>query len=77
MYPPYRLEVADVAAGEHMLNLTLLGNRQNCFGPLHLADAMEEWIGPNAWRSLESKWTESYRLEKLGILSAPILEEIK
>jgi len=77
VYPPYRLEIADVAAGEHMLNLTLLGNRQNCFGPLHLADAMEEWIGPNAWRSLESKWTESYRLEKLGILSAPILEEIK
>ena len=59
-----------------MLNLTLLGNRQNCFGPLHLADLRREWLGPDVWRTSGDCWTESYRLKELGILSAPILEQI-
>ena len=75
-YPPYQLELDNLPAGEHTLKLTLLGNRQNCFGPLHRADLQESWTGPNAWRTEDSRWTESYRLAQLGILSAPIVEEI-
>ena len=76
-YPPYCLELRDIAPGQHTLNLTLLGNRQNCFGPLHLANPRETWIGPDAWRSRGDRWTESYRLKELGILSAPLIEEIR
>lgn len=75
-YPPYVLELDNVPAGEHMLDLTLLGNRQNCFGPMHLANLRERWIGPDAWRSRGDRWTESYRLRELGILSTPIIEEV-
>lgn len=57
-----------------MLELTLLGNRQNAFGPVHLADSEERWIGPNAWRSTDSRWTESYRLDRLGIRTRPEVE---
>ena len=74
-YPPYRLELKDIAAGDHDLKLTLLGNRFNSFGAVHLADLRLSWHGPDAWRTRESSWTESYRLKPLGILSAPLVEE--
>ena len=74
-YPPYRLELGVLEAGEHTLALTLLGNRHNCFGALHLADPKYRWLGPNSWRTTGNLWTESYRLKPLGILSAPIIEE--
>ena len=75
-YPPYALEIGTLTAGKHEIILTLLGNRQNGFGPVHLADAMQTWIGPNAWRSADEKWTESYRLKRVGIRTAPWIEEI-
>jgi len=75
LYPPYRLELGKLPAGRHTLNLTLLGNRQNAFGPVHLADPHNDWHGPNIWRTIDEKWTESYRLRPIGILSAPVIEE--
>ena len=76
-YPPYRLTLDDVPAGDHTLELTLLGNRQNCFGPVHRANVKNTWIGPDSWRTREAYWTESYRLKPLGITSAPKILEIK
>ena len=77
VYGPYRTIFRDVAPGKHMLKLTLLGHRHNSFGPVHLADPTDRWIGPNAWRSVNEKWTESYRLSPVGIHSAPVIEELK
>jgi len=75
--PPYRLELDAVPEGSHTMDITLLGTRYNSFGPVHLADPLYNWFGPNSWRTEGVKWTESYRLKPLGILSAPQLEEIK
>ncbi len=75
-YPPYTAELP-AEAGDHTLNLTLLGNRANCFGPVHLADPHYHWLGPNSWRTVGTNWTESYRLKELGILTAPQIEEIR
>ena len=75
--PPYRLTLKDIPAGQHELKLTLLGNRQNAFGPLHQANSQLKWIGPDAWRTLGSWWTESYRLTPVGILTPPIIEELE
>ena len=77
VYPPYRTVFEGLDAGEHKLDIVLLGNRQNAFGPVHLADAKRNWIGPDAWRTNGPWWTESYRLKPIGLLSAPILEELK
>ena len=74
VYAPYRLTLGRVDKGLHRLELTLLGSRQNAFGPVHLADEKEKWIGPNAWRSEGARWTESYRLKRLGIRSRPEAE---
>ena len=68
VYPPYTVEV------ESALEVTLLGHKWNCFGPVHLADPQYHWLGPNCWRTQGAEWTESYRLKPLGILSAPIVE---
>lgn len=45
VYAPYRLTLGEVEKGPHLLELTLLGSRQNAFGPVHLADEKEKWIG--------------------------------
>ena len=73
VYAPYEHALGHVEAGAHRLKLTLLGNRQNAFGPVHLADD-KEWIGPDAWRSTGSRWTESYRLTRVGIRTRPEAE---
>ena len=73
---PYQLTLKDIPAGAHTLELTLLGNRQNAFGPLHLANRECKWIGPDAWRVTGNWWTDSYRLTPIGILTPPIIEEL-
>jgi len=74
IYPPYRC-VLPVSEGEHIVEVTLLGNRFNAFGHLHAGCQTERWIGSDAWRTVEN-WTESYRLRPLGVLSAPIMEQL-
>ena len=74
VYPPYELTL-DAAPGKHELALTVLGHRENAFGPLHKADSANLWIGPNAWRTTGNKWTDNYRLLPLGLRSAPRVEE--
>jgi len=76
LYSPYTTVVQNVTPGEHTLKLTLLGNRFNCFGPVHLADPKYRWLGNISWRTLGDRWTESYRLKPLGIRTAPIIEEL-
>ena len=75
VYAPYKATFRDVPAGEHMLELTLLGHRHNSFGPVHLADEKNLWIGPDAWRSVGESWTEGYRLKPMGSTSAPRITE--
>ena len=77
VYPPYQAVFDNLPAGNHQLDIVLLGNRQNAFGPVHLADMPRKWIGPDAWRTGGPWWTESYRLKPLGLLSAPNVEELK
>ncbi|MGN0802454.1 MAG: hypothetical protein ACI4MF_07675 [Candidatus Faecivicinus sp.] len=74
VYPPYALEL-EAAAGAHRLTLTVLGNRQNAFGPLHRADSTNSWVGPDAWRTTGARWTDSYWVSPLGLRTAPTIEE--
>jgi len=75
VFSPNTLEIPGLPAGEHDVELTLLGHRHNCFGPLHRADLAAPWTGPDAWRTTGSWWTESYRVLPLGILTAPVITE--
>ncbi|MDO4739539.1 MAG: glycosyl hydrolase [Eubacteriales bacterium] len=76
IYPPYVLEIGHVEAGKHQLDFTLLNTRENAFGPLHRTEYSNTWIGPDAWRTEDSFWTESYRLTPAGIRNIPLVEEL-
>ncbi len=71
IYPPYTVSLGSVPAGEHVIDLTLYGHRRNSFGPVHLADLKETWIGPGAWRSEGDRWCYDYKICEEGILSTP------
>lgn len=77
VYPPYRCRFDAVPAGEHTVDITLFGNRDHAFGPVHLADKAETWIGPNAWRSEGDCWTYEYRFSPLGVMSSPQITELE
>jgi len=75
IYPPYTVELGYVEPGNHMVNLTLYGHRRNSFGPVHLTDLKERWIGALAWRSQGEKWTYDYMLAEEGVLCTPQIFE--
>ncbi|MBQ1955453.1 MAG: hypothetical protein II350_06900 [Clostridia bacterium] len=77
VYAPYSAVIENVPEGIHTLGLKLWGSRVNSFGPLHLSDPMRGWIGPDAFRSTGASFSYQYNLKRVGILSTPIVEELK
>ena len=75
MYPPYTVNLNSVQAGKHTLHITLYGHRRNGFGPVHLANLKETWIGPNAWRTEGEAWCYDYMICEEGILTTPEIKE--
>ena len=75
VYPPYKLKLGKIPAGNHIMKLTVLGNCHNGFGHLHWADMRYKWATPRAWHGTGSRWTECYRLREVGLLTPPIIEE--
>ena len=68
---PYRAKLGNLDKGEHTLDITVHASRINTFGALHLADRVEDWFGPTAWRKEEGDWCYEYRLTESGLLTAP------
>ena len=74
VYPPYILNVNGLADGKHKLDITLYGNRYNCFGAVHMSNAARSWHGPDAWRTSDDEWSYEYVLKDVGILTAPVIK---
>ena len=75
IYPPYEISFGSVAAGEHMIDVTLYGTRQNGFGPLHLADSKRVFLNPSSWRTVGDEWCYEYMIRKMGVLVTPEIIE--
>jgi hypothetical protein len=75
IYPPYTVKFDSVKAGKHVLHVTLYGHRRNGFGPVHLANLKETWIGPQAWRTTGEAWCYDYMICEEGILTTPEIKE--
>lgn len=56
---------------EHLLELTLFGNRINTFGTLHNCNENCTWFGPDAWRTKGDGYSYEYQLHRVGILKGP------
>ena len=70
-YPPYILGINGLEDGKHKVDITLYGNRFNCFGAVHMANSARRWHGPDAWRTTEDEWSYEYILKEVGILKSP------
>lgn len=75
-FAPYRAELGALT-GKHALDLTLYGNRGNCFGQVHsvLYGAIRDnWWAPDSWILPGDAFVEEYRFAQAGILAAPVVE---
>lgn len=71
------LDLGEVPAGEHKLDLCVFGNRVNSFGQLHASVGADfRWWGPNSWRTSGREWQYEYRLWQMGLLNAPVLKTV-
>ncbi|MBR3954622.1 MAG: hypothetical protein IKJ63_04010 [Clostridia bacterium] len=77
IYPPYKLILKDLGNGVHNIDITLFGNRFNSFGPVHLSNNKHSWHGPDTWRTRGCTWSYEYVLRDVGILTRPVLWEVK
>ncbi len=73
VFPPYDLTVENVEKGAHTLQITVFGNRQNSFGPVHNVDLSNRWIGPPIWRTTGDAWCYEYKLTPFGLLKSPVI----
>jgi hypothetical protein len=74
-FPPYQIELGELADGAHDIDITAFGSRINAFGALHNCATRIWWHGPDAWHSAGSNWSYEYQLRPCGILTAPRLLE--
>lgn len=77
IFPPYELELKNIGAGRHEIAVKLYTNRRNAFGTVHLYERKCHWIGPDAWRTRESKWSYEYVLRDIGVESVPVIYSLK
>lgn len=75
-FPPFELDLGNVAHGSHNLDITVFGNRANAFGPIHCSNAQLEWLGPNSYRTEGNEWAYEYMIRPMGLLVAPSLQTI-
>lgn len=73
VYAPFSLDIPNVAAGKHELELTLYATRVNSFNALHCC-ANVSWKGPGMYYTNGVEWSYEYDLKNVGIMKSPIIE---
>lgn len=68
----YTLEIKNVDAGKHKLELTAHITRINTFGGLHSCSDLR-WKGPNMWYMQNKKCSYEYQCKETGILKSPVV----
>lgn len=77
-FTPYSLELGEIGAGKHEIELTLYASRVNTFGSLHCCVPLH-WKGPNLWwqHGNDYNWSYEYCLENVGVMKSPVVIEEK
>lgn len=73
VYAPFALDIPNVAAGKHKLELTLYATRVNSFGMLHCCSNVR-WKGPRLYYTDGALWSYEYDLKNVGIMKSPVIE---
>jgi hypothetical protein len=72
-FPPYAVDLGWLQPGSHVIEVTVFGSRANAFGPLHLSDRQARWLGPAAYRTRGSEWSDAWQLRPQGLSAPPRL----
>ena len=73
LFRPYEADVTKSVAEGCDIELTLVGNRRNTFGPLHMLPANHKSSGPNMFVTDGESWSDSFALPKTGIQKLQVL----
>ena len=79
-FPPFEIDLGRLAAGAHTLEITVYGDRENSFGPLHrckeakCAGWVDAGTSPAAYRMKGDLWCYEYQVKPMGIITAPVLK---
>lgn len=71
VFAPYDLMIKNVAAGQHIIEFQLFGNRHNTFGGLHNC-GYNIYYGQHYWYSTDQSWSYEYNIKQTGILKSPV-----
>lgn len=71
IHEPFAVNLGKISAGEHKVDFTCYGNRNNAFGQIHLVPDKTNWLGADSWRSDFDWFSEEPVLSKIGILNSP------
>ncbi|HMO26504.1 MAG TPA: hypothetical protein PKB10_09555, partial [Tepidisphaeraceae bacterium] len=75
-FAPFAVPI-DASNQERRFDITAFGNRANAFGCVHHSNEAITWVGPGAWRSTGTEWQDSYVLKRMGVLAAPIVQDLQ
>lgn len=72
---PYEVCFSNVKKGNHRIDLTVYGLRQNLFGQVHFTPGIPYYPSPDSFRSEGDLWMEEYQLIPMGIMGKPEVTE--
>lgn len=74
---PCQCILRNIMKGCHRIAAACLGHRYNGFGQLHMIGDDLVWMGPDSWRTENESWTEEYQVRPMGVLSEPVVRELR
>ena len=77
VFAPYNAVFENVSKGKHTLEITLFGNRFNCFAGLHNAERDLSWVGPGMFKTGGDAFSYEYQIREMGIIASPVVEVMK
>ena len=72
-WEPYEVDVTDAVKNGETIEVTVVGNRRNTFGPLHLLPKRKIYYSPSAYVTVGENWSDEYELLGNALFSLTLL----
>lgn len=72
-WEPYEVDVTDAVKNGETIEVTVVGNRRNTFGPLHLLPKRKIYYSPSAYVTVGQNWSDEYELLGNALFSLTLL----
>jgi hypothetical protein len=68
-WEPFEVDVTDAVKNGAIIEVTVVGNRRNTFGPLHLLPKRKIYYSPSAYVTVGENWSDEYELLENALCS--------